>query len=186
MNVTFSPSQWIKRRENFSQTDVGCRWRGCLGAHSYCWELRHLASQVSPSKGTSKALNPNYLDFTFLASSLAGRKGGFIRLSNQPPIFQCWHSLGGWWHASQCSFDYRVHTVAELGGVFASPFFSFQFALNTILLPSQGRRGLAEGPECFSEKTNETSRNYEAGQQNQRGLQAGSLGRERCLWNFKS
>lgn len=39
-----------------------------------------------------------------------------------------------------CSFDYMVHIVAELGVVvvcvFASPFFSFQFALNIILLLS--------------------------------------------------
>ena len=45
----------------------------------------------------------------------------------------------------------------------ASSFFSFQFALNIILLLSQGRGRLAEGQECLSKETNETGGNYEAG-----------------------
>lgn len=56
----------------------------------------------------------------------------------------------------------------------ASSFFSFQFALNIILLLSQGRGRLAEGQECLSKETNETGGNYEAGRQNQRGLQTGA------------
>ena len=43
----------------------------------------------------------------------------------------------------------------------------FQLALNRFLLLSQGRKRLAEGPECLSKETHETSGNYEAGQQNQ-------------------
>lgn len=52
-------------------------------------------------------------------------------------------------------------------GISASPFFSFQCALNVFLLLSQGRGRLATGPECLSKETNETSGSDEAGQQNQ-------------------
>lgn len=145
VNVTFNPSQWIKRRQHFSQIDLGCWWRGCSGTPSYCWELRHLASQVSPSKGTSKALNPNYLDFTFLASSLAGRKGGFSFCCQTSPKYS--KALESSWHESQCSFDFIVHTVAALGGClcFSLLFLSICSKYNSASLPGKEKTGRGSG-----------------------------------------
>lgn len=79
--------------------------------------------------------------------------------------FLAWLSVFIAWYSS-CSWT--------AGGLSASAFLSFQFALNILLLLFQGRRRLAAGPECLSKETHETSGNYEAGQQNQWGLQAGA------------
>lgn len=82
------------------------------------------------------------------------------------------YSLAVSWHDFVFIWLYSLWSQ-RTGGVSASSFFSFPFALNIILLLSQGRRRLAEGQECLSKETNETSGNYEAGQQNQWGLQDG-------------
>lgn len=99
VSVTCNPSQWVERRQDLSSNRPGFQsgGGGSSGAPSQCWELKCLASQLQPSKDTSTALTPNYLDGAFLVLSLAGRKGAFSFYHKPAPVLQCEQNPGTSW-----------------------------------------------------------------------------------------